>query len=198
MSKGTIRLPASAITDGRIGTARIREQIAGAAAQLASTDMTPLDAAMRAIASGTGLRVKDASEAWQSVSYASVRTLSPVERTQQLGRLPVGRMNKTEIAYAEVLELRRAAGEILDFEFESVKLRLADRTWYTPDFWLHMADGCIEVHEVKGRWQDDARVKFKVAAELFPRYRFIAVQRDARHGWRTEELTSRKLRSERP
>lgn len=198
MSKSTIRLPASAITDGRIGTARIREQIASAAAQLASTDMTPLDAAMRAFASAAGERVEKIAAAWQSVSYAGVRDLSPVERTQQLGRLPVGRMNKTEAAYAAVLELRRAAGEILDFEFESVKLRLADRTWYTPDFWIYVPDGCIEVHEVKGRWQEDARVKIKVAAELFPRYRFIAVQRDGRDGWRTEELTSRKLRSERP
>ena len=53
---------------------------------------------------------------------------------QALGRLPAGRMNKTEAAYAELLAARAHVGEILEFKFESLKLRLADRTWYTPDF----------------------------------------------------------------
>ncbi|EKS9798250.1 DUF1064 domain-containing protein [Burkholderia cepacia] len=96
---------------------------------------------------------------------------------QALGRLPAGRMNKTEAAYAELLAARVHLGEILEFKFESLKLRLADRTWYTPDFALVLADGTREIHEVKGHWTDDARVKIKVAAELYPYYRFSAVRR---------------------
>ena len=40
-----------------------------------------------------------------------------------------------------------------------------------------LPDGGREIHEVKGHWTDDARVKIKVAAELYPYYRFSAVRR---------------------
>jgi hypothetical protein len=92
-----------------------------------------------------------------------------------LGRLPTGTMNKTEAAYAAHLADRQYAGEVVWFLFEGVKFRLADNTFYTPDFSVMLADGSLEAHEVKGHWQDDARVKIKVAADRFP-VRFIAVR----------------------
>lgn len=97
------------------------------------------------------------------------------QRTQALGRLPAGAMNKTEAAYAANLERRRIAGEVSWFRFEGMKFRLADKTFYSPDFAVMLADGHLEMHEVKGFWQDDARVKIKVAADQYP-MRFIAVQ----------------------
>ena len=48
------------------------------------------------------------------------------KKWQALGRLPKGRMNKTETAYAAQLELRKAAGEVAWWVFEGLKLRLAD------------------------------------------------------------------------
>jgi hypothetical protein len=93
-----------------------------------------------------------------------------------LGRLPAGTMNRTEAAYAAVLEQRMRAGEVLWYAFEPLKLRLADRTYYSPDFAVMGADRVLEMHEVKGFWRDDARVKIKVAAAAFP-FRFVAVQR---------------------
>lgn len=107
-----------------------------------------------------------------------------------LGRLKVGTMNKTEAAYAEVLKNRQRIGEIAWFKFEGVKLRLADNTFYSPDFFVMLADGQLEAHEVKGFWQDDAKVKIKVAADLYP-FRFIAVlplPKKSGGGWRTEEF----------
>lgn len=99
-----------------------------------------------------------------------------------LGRLPVGKMNKTEIAYASVLEGLKRAGNILWYRFEGLKLRLADNTFYTPDFAVMRDDGVMECHEVKGFWMDDARVKIKVAAEMYP-FRFYAVkERAKKHG----------------
>ena len=95
---------------------------------------------------------------------------------QALGRMKKGRMNKTEQDYARILELRKSAGEILWFEFEPVKFRLADKTFYEPDFMVMLKTGEIEIHEVKGFWMDDAKVKIKCAAEKFP-FRFIAVQK---------------------
>ncbi|GGO89088.1 hypothetical protein GCM10011348_46020 [Marinobacterium nitratireducens] len=87
-------------------------------------------------------------------------------------------MNKTEARYqSEVLEPAVAAGTYRSARFEAVKLRLADRTFYTPDFQVvNDETGEIELHEVKGYWEDDARVKIKVAAAQFPEFRFIAVQ----------------------
>jgi hypothetical protein len=91
-----------------------------------------------------------------------------------LGRLKVGERNKTEAAYEEtVLKPGLLSDEILWYRFEGVKLRLADNTFYTCDYFVLRADGVLEAHEVKGFWADDARVKIKVAAELYP-FRFIA------------------------
>jgi hypothetical protein len=110
-------------------------------------------------------------------------------RMQALGRLKVGEMNKTEAAYFTHLGALLHAGEILWFKFEGVKLRLADNTFYTCDFAVLAADSALEMHEVKGFWQDDARVKIKVAAALYP-FRFKAVTPAKKHGggWRVEEF----------
>jgi len=91
-------------------------------------------------------------------------------------RRVAGSMNKTEQAYAALLQCRKDAGEIHHWQFEAMALRLADRTTYTPDFFIIMADGSIVFHEVKGFWQGTGRVKIKVAAELHPWFEFTAVQ----------------------
>ena len=94
---------------------------------------------------------------------------------QALGRMKSGKMNNAEFAYSKTLELRKMAGKILWYSFEGITLRLADRTTYTPDFVVMLANGELEMHEVKGFWTDDAKVKIKVAAEKFP-FRFVAVR----------------------
>jgi hypothetical protein len=101
-----------------------------------------------------------------------------------LGYLKRGEKNKTETAYEQYLELQKRAGDILWYEFEAIKLRLAPKTFYTPDFLVMRADGVLECHEVKGFWQDDARVKIKVAAEKMP-FLFRAVKK-TRGGWEEE------------
>lgn len=107
-----------------------------------------------------------------------------------LGRLKTGQMNKTEAAYAAHLEQLKTQGDVLWYKFESVKVRLADNTFYTPDFAVMTSDGLMQMHEVKGHWQDDARVKIKVAADQFP-FRFIAVKplpKKDGGGWSVEEF----------
>jgi hypothetical protein len=109
--------------------------------------------------------------------YASLRRHGVQGKAAQgrlaLGRLKVGEKNKTEQQYGDMLELLRKAGDILWYRFEGLKLRLADNTFYTPDYAVMRADGAMECHEVKGLWTDDARVKIKVAAEMYP-FRFVA------------------------
>lgn len=107
-----------------------------------------------------------------------------------LGRMKAGTQNNTEKAYGAELALRKAAGEVAWYAFEGMKLRLADNTFYTPDFAVMRASGELEMHEVKGFWTDDARVKIKVAASLFP-LKFIAVRPRSKRdggGWQVEEF----------
>lgn len=108
-----------------------------------------------------------------------------------LGRLKTGQKNKTEQAYElEVLKPAMQDGSISWYRFEGVKLRLADNTFYTPDYCVMRSDGTMEMHEVKGFWQEDARVKIKVAADMYP-LKFIAVKRQAKKnggGWSIEEF----------
>lgn len=95
-------------------------------------------------------------------------------------------MNRTEVAYAQELELRRRVGEIKWFAYEVLKIRLADKTYYTPDFAVVLADDTLEIHEVKGFWEDAARVKIKVAAEHFPA-KFKAITK-VKGNWKVEEF----------
>ena len=108
-----------------------------------------------------------------------------------LGRLKPGSMNKSEAAYSQRLDALMASGEIAWWRFEGVKLRLADTTFYTPDFAVMHADGTMEMHEVKGFWQDDARAKIKIAADMYP-FRFIAITARTKKlggGWEVEEFS---------
>ena len=113
-----------------------------------------------------------------------------MNRAFALGRLKTGQLNKTEQAYANYLAQPQAVGGILWHKFEGMKFRLADNTFYTPDFAVMALDGQIELHEVKGFWQDDARAKIKIAADMYP-FKFIAVKARAKKdggGWSVEEF----------
>lgn len=116
--------------------------------------------------------------------------MGPVARGRRPGRAANGAMNKLEAEYGLHLTSRIAAGEIVGFWFEAVKLRLADKTFYTPDFLVLKGDMELEIHEVKGHWEDDARVKIKVAAEQLP-FKFVAVTRKPKKaggGWQFEQF----------
>ena len=84
-------------------------------------------------------------------------------------------MNKTEAKYARRLDDRIRECAIRRYWFESVKFRLADRCWYTPDFLVEWADGHLSVHETKGAFiREDGWIKLKVAAEHIPLPFFLA------------------------
>lgn len=113
------------------------------------------------------------------------------KKLQALGRLKTGQMNQTEAAYAKHLEALKQAGQVVWYKFEGMKFRLADNTFYTPDFAVMQASGAMELHEVKGKWEDDARVKIKVAADIYEPFRFFAVKVRAKKdggGWAVEEF----------
>lgn len=100
-------------------------------------------------------------------------------------------MNKLEADYAAHLESLRRNGEISMWMYEPLKLNLApgQACSYTPDFMVVSRDNVLELHEVKGFWEDDARVKIKVAADKFP-FVFVTVSRRRKSDpWRYEFFT---------
>jgi hypothetical protein len=103
-----------------------------------------------------------------------------------------GQMNGLEKRYAAHLEMRKATGEIRDWWFESLKLRLAPSTFWSPDFTVQMPDLRLELHETKGHWEDDARVKIKWAGKDFGMlFRVVGVQwNKGSKDWKFEEFTA--------
>ena len=107
-----------------------------------------------------------------------------------LGRLKTGVMNNTETAYSAYLALLKHAGEIEWYRFEGMKLRLADNTFLTVDFAVMQKGGRLEMHEVKGFMTDDANVKLKVAADMYPFPFFVCRAKAKKHGggWDIQEV----------
>ena len=79
-----------------------------------------------------------------------------------------GQMNGQETAYSLYLNAMKATAIIIDWWWDVLSIRMADSTFYKPDFLVMRADGTLEIHEVKGFMEDDAWVKLKVVAETYP------------------------------
>lgn len=91
-----------------------------------------------------------------------------------------------EQAYAYNLDLRKIAGEIEEWVYKPWKFILAPKTTYEPDFLVVPVTGMLEIHEVKGYWRDDARVKWKAVMEKHRWFRFFVVKKEG-SGWDVRE-----------
>lgn len=92
-----------------------------------------------------------------------------------------GVMNKGERAYAEHLDNLKTKGHILRYGFEASTWLIGPNCRLTPDFTVIMADGEMQMHEVKanrkGRWhaEDDAKVKMKAFVDKWPEIALLVV-----------------------
>jgi len=89
-----------------------------------------------------------------------------------------GYKSKLEETFAYRLVLERAGGEIANFWYEPLNLRLpGGKNFYKPDFLVLAGDG-LTFYEIKGRNKSDDRslVKIKTAAGLTPWAKFILVK----------------------
>lgn len=84
--------------------------------------------------------------------------------------------SKLEEAYWNHLADLQAQGAIHSFSLKPEKLRLADGSYYTPDFRVITNEGFVQFHETKGFMREAARVRLLVAAELHP-YPFLLVKK---------------------
>lgn len=106
------------------------------------------------------------------------------------GRKKEQGLNKLEQAYQDELDRRIAAGEYLWRSVHgAVNLRLADKCFYRPDYFVLNAAMELEVHEVKGGWfPSDNKARTKIAAEIYP-FRFLLITRPrVKDPWQYEEL----------
>ena len=118
-------------------------------------------------------RVKSAATPMAHVALKARGSKSPRPST----------MNKTERKYSLHLETEKRAGRIHDYKYEAVKLRLADATFLTMDFFVMDCDGFVEFHDTKALWKstgkphvnEDAQIKMKVAAQHYPGFKFMIV-----------------------
>jgi hypothetical protein len=109
-------------------------------------------------------------------AYVRARAISA---QQNLG------MNKTEGEYSRELEFMQSQGIIVKWRYEPIKLilvhgipKLRNEMTYTPDFQVVTPEGYIEFHETKGgHIREDSTLKIKMAAELFPEYKFRRFQK---------------------
>ena len=112
-----------------------------------------------------------------------------------------GEMNETEKAFARELDMQKLAGEVLWYGFENWTFLLADKTSYTPDFPVLYATMELWAIDVKGTTktpggkykafsEEDARVKIKLAADLFPLRFGVAylLPKSAGGAWRIDEV----------
>jgi len=87
--------------------------------------------------------------------------------------------NNLERSYAGLLELRKRAGEVALWEYEKVGFKLANGCFFYPDFMVVLANGEVQFHETKGFMREDAAVKLKVFAEMFP-FTLILVRKEGK------------------
>ena len=90
--------------------------------------------------------------------------------------------SKTEERYAAHLDLMKKAGQIDDWAYEPVTLKLAPGVRYTPDFMIRCTfNKEIRFEELKGRKGTGfyslpvSKIKIKMAASLFPFWNFSVV-----------------------
>lgn len=97
-------------------------------------------------------------------------------------RKVAGQMNNLERKYSDYLTQQQRAGYVEWFGYEAMKFKLADNTFYTPDFIVMRPDGAIELHDTKGTtsksrasgkvkapfYEEHSVIKIKVVADRFP------------------------------
>lgn len=101
---------------------------------------------------------------------------------------PKGRraMNRTEAAYALILEAKKRSGMIVRYGWEEITLRWPDGMRYTPDFcvWYPNVPNELVFIETKGPFiEGDALVKFRAARAFWPEFEFKMMQRAKDKTW---------------
>jgi hypothetical protein len=88
--------------------------------------------------------------------------------------------NATERRYLAHLDLQYKGGEVAAYIWKPGSLSLAKGLTYRPDALVVTNDGYLEIHEVKGFWQDTAKAKWKMCKEKFWMIPLVLIKWDAK------------------
>ena len=128
-----------------------------------------------------------AHEAEQRAKKATQRLDPPPAKVDLLFNLSASKdeakLNKTERAYLEHLR----SLSLLWIGIQNITVKIADDCRLTPDFCYVGADKKLTIVDVKGFQREDALIKMKVAARLFPMFRFVIVTKQA-GGWLVKDV----------
>ena len=126
------------------------------------------------------------SQQTSRILNSALLPLPTPEAPRKLTRITTarGQPNRQETKFLELL-----INEGWTFiAYEAVKIRLAHQCWYTPDILAWKPKEKITFFEVKGFWEDDARVKVKVAARLLPKQFSIRTARYLKGTWQIKHV----------
>lgn len=128
---------------------------------------------------------------WPAGDAATVPTGRPERsRAARTGR------TKLEEAFWDRVQEALAARVFERAWWEPIKLRLAGRTFYTPDCLIQWPEGDLAFCEVKGPFaREDSIVKLKTAAALYPCFGWALVTREGR-AWTCRDVTDRGIARE--
>jgi len=119
---------------------------------------------------------KEAKAHAQSMAGLGAKVVKPSPKCEvKMTAIPTPEeaLNKTERRYLDILRERFPNRPIM---IQSITLRVAHNTKYTPDF-AYSYGAALMFVEVKGGFvRDDAIVKLKTAANKFPQFTFIKAQ----------------------
>lgn len=122
-----------------------------------------------------------------TIAEHKARLKKELEQMQRITIRPstdIARLNKTEKAYYELL---RRECNVHWIGVQNITLKLADDCRFTPDFCILRVDS-MEFIDVKGFQREDALIKIKVAARMFPWATFVIVKKSKSGGWEHENV----------
>jgi hypothetical protein len=111
----------------------------------------------------------------------------PGQKAARAPKRADGYASRLEARYAEHLTALVRAGEIAEWWYDTLTVKLAPNTHHKPDFLVQHADGTLAWHEVKGFWRDDALVKSKITAAMLPLPYYVCRWGKA-SGWVVEQI----------
>lgn len=144
--------------------------------------LTPLqEKALLARAKGQNGQSAQSSVQKPGMGHGSAQTGMSAQKPARAPRHIPGQMNKTEQAFAELLALWTREGKVTGSAYESIRLKVNETCWYTPDFLVQLASGQAMLVEVKA-WRytkaddptpyliipEDSRVKMHAVCALYP------------------------------
>jgi hypothetical protein len=111
----------------------------------------------------------------------------PGQKAARAPKRADGYASRLEARYAEHLTALVRAGEVAEWWYEPFSIKLAPNTFHRPDFLVQLADGSMELHECKGFFRDDALVKSKITASMYP-FPYLVCRWGKASGWVVERI----------